>query len=234
LANDPASSPATSFSVVLPSSGSIGEFWPESQQFVALPHDLQRTITSQLGAIHAGFSLILALVTVVQSKGGKSRAAKLESHLPWVGDSLQTLWQHFRRWSTGSEKPLLYDEITILYLKLLESALFPTLSTEDHFPNSLRAAQALTSSLAELLQNLATSPASESNQIRLATSFARLRRILKLSPTSASGSRRRQAGARSVIVYDLEAAVAEFCQDTEQFSNLHRDLQVCNSISVQF
>jgi serine/threonine-protein kinase ATR len=223
--NDPASS--TSFNVLLPSSSSIAEFWPDSQQFVAMPHDLQRAILSQLGAIHTGYSLLLTLVTVVHSKIGKG--AKSEHHLPWILDSLQVLWQHFRRWTTSSEKHLLHDKIMVLYLQLLESALFPNVSIKDHFSNSLKAAQALTSSLTELLQNLATSPASESNQIRLATTFARLRRTLKTPPADASASRRRQDGARSVILNDLETVVADFCQDTEHFSTLHRDLQVHNT-----
>jgi serine/threonine-protein kinase ATR len=227
LVDDPASASSTPFSVLLPSSSSISEFWPESQQFVALPHDLQRAITSQLGAIHIGFSLLLALVDVVKSTNGKG--ASLEHHLPWVLDSLQALWQHFRRWTTSSEKRPFYDEITGLYLQLLDSALFPNISNPDRFSNSLKAAQALTGSLSELLQNSATSPVSESNQIRLATTFARLLRVLKLPSTTASASRRRQDGARGVILNDLETVVSAFCQDTNVFSSLHRDLQVRNA-----
>jgi serine/threonine-protein kinase ATR len=212
--------------VLLPSSNSISEFWPESQQFVALPHDLQRAITSQLGATHTGFNLLLALVTVVQSKDG--RCANREHHLPWIFDSLQALWEHFRRWSTSPEKRPFDDENTSLYLQLLESALFPTVSTPNHSSNPLKAAQVLTGSLAELLQNLVTSPVSESNQIRLATTFARLRRDLKVPLTNALVLSHRQDGARTVILNDVETIVAEFCQDTDNFSSLHRDLQVRN------
>src|SRR5437764_910988 len=67
--NEPtSSSPPPSFNVALPSSSSISEFWPESQHFVALPHDLQRNITSQVGSIHIGFSLLLALVNFIQPR----------------------------------------------------------------------------------------------------------------------------------------------------------------------
>ncbi|KAF1947946.1 hypothetical protein EJ02DRAFT_429695 [Clathrospora elynae] len=225
--NGPAPSLALSFNVALPSSGSIGEFWPEIQKVVALPHDLQRAITSQLGAIHVGFSLLLALVGAIQSKGGKPTGpVVLEHHLPWVLDTIHELWQHFGRWTTSSDKRPLHDEIIALYLQLLGLVLFPSATPEDRFSDSLKAAQGLTNSLTELLDHLSTPLASESNQIRLASIFTRLCSVLKLPSTNASVPRSRQDATRSVVLTDLEAVVARFCQNVEQFSRLHRDLQL--------
>lgn len=225
--NDPASSSPTSFNVALPSSSSISEFWPESQHFVALPHDLQRSITSQIGSIHIGFSLLLALVNVIQPRGkAYATSIALVHHLPWVVDSIQALWQHFRRWTTTSEKRLLYDEVMLIYLQLLETSLFPLATPEDRPSTSLKTAQALTSSLTELLDNLSTPPASEASQVRLASIFARLRSIVTSPSANTSTLRRRQDAIASFILQDLEKSIAMICQDMEHFSKFHKDLQV--------
>jgi serine/threonine-protein kinase ATR len=226
--DDPASAPAPSFNVALPSSTSIGEFWPESQQIIALPHDLQRTITSQLGAIHVGFCLLLSLVNVIQLQGSVSvTPGALDHHLPWIMDSAQALWKHFRRWTTSSEKRLFVDEITRVYLQLLEIRFLPALAPEYRSSASLKNAQALIVSLSELLNGLSSSPASEISQVRLAILFTHLRSILISSPTDVSTTRRRQDASRSIVLHDVEEVVASACQDVEQFSKLHKDLQVC-------
>ncbi|KAF1837293.1 protein kinase rad3 [Decorospora gaudefroyi] len=227
LVRDPASSHATAFRVTLPSSSSISEFWPESQQFVALPHDLQRSITSQLGAIYVGLSLILGLVTVSHLKTTESASLALsEHHLPWVQDSIQAFWQHFRRWTTSAENSPFSDEVTSLYLNLLEVAFFPATTVEDCSSTSLKAAQALITSLTELLETLSTYPTSEVNQRRLAIMFVRLRNNLKRPSIDTSLLRRRQNATRSVALDDVEAIVARSCQDEECFSNLCKDLQL--------
>jgi serine/threonine-protein kinase ATR len=164
IINDPSSALVPSFSVDLPSSRTIGEFWPESQQLVAQPHDLQRVVSSQLGAIYLGFSLLHACVDALSSKNGKSTGpAILEHHQPWLQDSICDLWKHFRRWTTSSEKRPFHDEVTALYLQLLETAFSPTAASEDRFSKSFKSDQALASSLDELLENLPTSLVSEPN-----------------------------------------------------------------------
>jgi serine/threonine-protein kinase ATR len=225
--NDPSSTLAPSFSVTLPSSRNVGEFWPESQQTVALPHDLQQVVTSQLGAVYVGFSLLQACVNALSTKKGKIAGfAALEHHQPWLQDSVCALWKHFRRWTTSSEKRPIHDEITTLYLDLLETAFFPTAAAEDGLPNSLKSGQALTSSLDELLENSSASSMSETNQIRLASMFARLCSVLKTLSAQPSISRRRLDATKTVMLNDTEAAVARACQNVEQFSQLHKDLQV--------
>ncbi|KAK1911299.1 hypothetical protein P3342_012598 [Pyrenophora teres f. teres] len=224
--NDLASSPPPSFHVALPSSSSISDFWPESQQFVALPHDLQRSITSQHGSIHVGFSLLLAFVNIIQPREKVSSSIMLTHHLPWVVDSVQALWQHFRCWTTTSEKRPLCDDIMLLYLQLLETALFPPIPPGDRPSTSLKTAQALTSSLDELLDKLSTPPASESNQVRLASLFTRLQSIVSSPPTNPSTSRRRQDTSVTFILQNVEKSVARTCQDVDHFSSFHKDLQL--------
>ncbi|KAL5118061.1 serine/threonine-protein kinase M1 [Pleosporales sp. CAS-2024a] len=58
------SSLQASFGIILPSAGSIAGFWPQSQQSVALPHELQKTVSSQLGAIYIAFNLLFSLTAV--------------------------------------------------------------------------------------------------------------------------------------------------------------------------
>jgi serine/threonine-protein kinase ATR len=233
--NDPSSALVPSLSVDLPSSRTIGEFWPESQQLVAQPHDLQRVVSSQLGAIYVGFSLLNACVDALASKNGKGiGTAALELHQPWLQDGICALWKHFRRWTTSSVKRPFHDEVTALYLQLLETAFSPTAASEDRFSKSFKSGQALASSLDEFLENLPTSSVSELNQIRLASIFTRLCSALKHPPTIPSNSRRRQDVARSTILHDLEAAVARSCQHVEQFTELHKDLQVHAGYSFVF
>jgi serine/threonine-protein kinase ATR len=225
--DDPTSAPAPSFSVVLPSSSSIAEFWPESQQIIALPHDLQRTITSQLGAINVGFCLLLSVANVVQPQSRASvTSGALHRHLPWIMDSSQSLWKYFRRWTTSSARRLFFDEITLVYLQLLETLFLPAIAPGDRSSVSLKNAQALVCSLSELLDGLPSSPGSEIFQLRLAIIFSRLRSTLISSSTNVSTTRRRQDVSRSIVLHDVEEIVARTCQDVEHFSKLHKDLQV--------
>ena len=225
--NDPAASSDLRFYTALPSSSNIVEFWPECQHFVALPHDLQRIVTSQVAAIHIGFNLIFALVNSTQLKRGTSTGpAAFENHQPWVLDSMLTMWQHFKRWTTGPNKHPLYDDIIALYLRLLEAIAFPKADPGDCFSNSPKATQALASSLSAFLEGSQISRLSEYNQIRLAACFTRLRGILSPSPSEASDFRCRQDIARTVTLKTLETSIARLCQQVEPFSCFHKDLQV--------
>ncbi|KAG9191621.1 serine/threonine-protein kinase ATR [Alternaria panax] len=225
--DDPDSVPALSFSVSLPSSSSIGEFWPASQQIVALPHELQRTITSQLGAINVGFCLLLSLTNVIQHQGrGSVMSGALEHRLPWIMDSAQALWRHFKRWTTRSVKRLFFDEITLVYLQLLETLFLPAIAPGDRSSTSSKNAQALINSLSELLDGLSSSPVSEISQVRLAFIFTHIRSTLISSPTNISSTRRRQDASRSAVLHNVEEIVTRACRDVDHFSKLHKDLQL--------
>ena len=225
--DDPASLPSSSFNLALPPSSGINEFWPESQHFVALPQDLQRPITSHHGAIHVGFCLLLAVVNTVQPKDKASATPTALAHyVPWIVDSVRALWRHFTRWTISPTKRPIYDEVTLAYIQLLESSFIPSAISGDRSPISLKTAQALTSSLAELIDNLAVSPAAEVIQIRIASIFARLRSILSSQHADTSIPQRRQDLSKFVVQAGLEDSVNKCCQDVEQFIKLDKDLQV--------
>lgn len=227
--DNPDSPPASSFSLVLPPSSAVNSFWPESQQLVALPHDLQRAISSHHGAIHIGFCLLLALVDTIhpQSKA-LSTLVTLEHYLPWIVDSVQGLWRHYRRWTISSERRAIYDEIMLVYMQLLESLLTSSVTPRDRAPASSKIAQALTSSLIELLHSSSATQTSEVVQIRIASIFTRLRSILGYQSIDNSIPRRRQDSTRHVIQNEVEHAVNRLFQDEECFVKLHKDLQVRN------
>lgn len=227
--DDPASAAMPSFNLLLPSSSSISDFWPDSQQTIALPHDLQRAITSRLGAIHAGFCLLTTLACVAPPQGkALATPSALEHHVPWIIDSAQDLWKHFRRWTATSERGLLVDEITLAYLQLLETLFLPAVAPRNRSLGSLKNVQSLINSLRELVDCLSSAPesASEASQVRLAIIFTRLRSVLTSPSTNVSTTRRRQDMSRSIILNDVEALVARACQDAEHFSRLFKDLQV--------
>lgn len=227
--DDPVSVPAPSFSVALPSSSNISVFWPESQQIIALPHDLQRTITSQLGAINVGFCLLLALANAIQPQERESvTPGALDHHLPWIIDSAQALWKYFRRWTTSSAKRPFSDEITLVYLQLLEILFLPSLAPGDRTCTSLKNAQALITSLREFVDGLPSLPASESSQVRLAIILTHLRSALVSSPENIPTIRRRQEASRTIVLHDVEEIIAKACRDVDHFSKLHKDLQVRN------
>ncbi|CAN9100906.1 unnamed protein product [Alternaria alternata] len=225
--DDPVSVPAPSFSVALPSSSNISVFWPESQQIIALPHDLQRTITSQLGAINVGFCLLLALANAIQPQERESvMPGALDHHLPWIIDSAQALWKYFRRWTTSSAKRPFSDEITLVYLQLLEILFLPSLAPGDRTCTSLKNAQALITSLREFVDGLPSLPASESSQVRLAIILTHLRSALVSSPENIPTIRRRQEASRTIVLHDVEEIIAKACRDVDHFSKLHKDLQL--------
>jgi len=227
--DDPASAAVLSFNLLLPSSSSISDFWPDSQQIIALPHDLQRAVTSRLGAIHAGFCLLTTLARVAPPQGrALATPSSLDHHVPWIIDSAQDLWKHFRRWTATSERGILVNEITLAYLQLLETLFLPAGAPGDRSLESLKNAQSLINSLSDLVDGLSSAPelASEVIQVRLAIIFTRLRSVLTSPSTNDPTPRRRQNMSRSVILNDVEAIVARACQDAEHFSQLHKDLQV--------
>ncbi|CAO2647756.1 Nn.00g086780.m01.CDS01 [Neocucurbitaria sp. VM-36] len=225
--NDATSFSKPSFHVALPSSSSIGEFWPESQHFVALPHDLQRTVASHIGAVYVGSRILLALVDAVHPPMRTSTSSACFQHyLPWVMDSCIALWQHYKYCTTGSENHLLHDGIVALYLQALNSVTFTSTAPEDRFFKTPKAAQFLICSITDLLEHFLASNLSDSIQTQFASTLTRLRSVLNISTTNDFTSQPRQEATRSVILRDLEFSIAEVCQDAERFSALHKDLQL--------
>ena len=226
--NDVTSFLKSSFHAALPSSSSIGEFWPESQQFVALPHDLQRTVASHTGAIYVGSRLLLAIVDAIhpQIRNGKN-SVSFEHYLPWVLDSYLALWQRFERCTVGSDNHVLHNELVALYIQVLDCVAFPASAPEGSFFRTPKAAQFLICSLTKLLDHFLASTLSDPIQIQFATTLTRLRSVLVTSSSHESAPQSRQEVAKSVILRDLESSVAAVFRDAERFSALHKDLQVC-------
>jgi serine/threonine-protein kinase ATR len=221
---DPSTPLIQSFRVTIPSPSCIGAFWTESQQFVAIPHELQRTVSSQIAAIYIGFSLLLALIGGSKlQKGQCTDFSASENHQPWVLDTCLVLWQHFRRWTTGSEKGSLQDGTVGLYLEVLQTVLGPTKDSEVRVSRSAKSAQSLIRGLASLLEkpNL-----SAPNQLKLALLLVRSRTVVTDLSTPAFASSRRRVNSSVVIIDDLETSIAQLCHDTQKLTSLQRVLQV--------
>ena len=222
--SDLTASPNQPFQVVLPSSSSIAEFWPSSQQFVALPHELQRTISSHLGAIYIGFNILLSLVKRThQQQENDSGLAVYERYEPWILDMCLKLWQHFRRWTTGADRRSFQDETVSSFLDLLEAIALRSDSIKGRVMGSAKAAQCLVRGLSNLLEKPNLSVA---NQVRLASLLVRLQSTLHASSKITPATARRRVNSAATIKDDLEASIAWTCQDAEKFSTLHKDLQV--------
>lgn len=219
--------PPASFKVALPYPSSIGEFWPYSQQLVALPHDLQRTITTPTHATYIAFHLLHAIIlSNLHSRQRVADSSASEHQRQWALDSCLTLWLNFKLWIGSSESGPLLHEIAAMSMQLLETFTLPNQETEVIFECSSRSAQSLSSSLVDLLQTCASSPFSEANQLRLASLLTRLRTVLGESSKQRLFSSRRHENLKSLVLDYLEPVVSGICQDMASFNRLHRDLQV--------
>lgn len=215
------------FYIPLPSSSTISEFWTESQQFVALPHDLQAVLASPLAAIYVGLRLLIAIVSATGSENRKQAGPALFEHeVLWAMDSTIILWQSFNRRTTASDKQSLRNEIVMLYLQLIEALTVSAAGPEYYFSNSPKAAQALVKSLTNFIEQDSFSTVSESNQLQLASFFTRLRSSLLSLSSCTSVLQGRQAKNRPITLEVLETSIARFCQSTELFSAVHKDLQL--------
>jgi serine/threonine-protein kinase ATR len=223
--SDPSVLQAQPFGIVLPSPGSIAEFWPESQQFVALPHELQRTISSHVGAIYIGLNLLLCSANGVrQQKTRCAGSATFDHHQPFILDTCNALWQHFRRWTTGSDKQSFYDETVNMFLEVLVAVAVPAVMSKDHPSGSSKGAHTLVQILSSLLEKLNLSAVTQS---RLASLLIRLRNIVDGHDEPHSTSDPQRPKLSSIVLADLEVGVGSLCHDAEKFLSLQRDLQVC-------
>lgn len=213
------------FQVVLPSTSSIAEFWPESQHFVALPHELQKTVSSHLGATYIGLNILLALINGNQKKPGqRNDSTALERHEPWVLDTCLALWQQFRRWTTGADRKTFHDESVSSFLHLLDAILLPQNIPKACLTESAKAAQFFACGISSLLDK---PKFSVMNQLQLASLLIRVRTALYSQSQLAPKTVRRRASSIATIASDTEASIERFCQDADKFSSLHNDLQVC-------
>lgn len=221
---EPTTTKSHSIRITLPSSSSISEFWPESQQFVALPHDLQKQVSSQLGAIYIGLMLLIVLLdgTTCQKQSQISGLAAFEHQKPWIVDTGITLWQHFRRWTTGTDRRPFHDDIVALYLQLLDLTALPTTTLASRPSTFGQKTMTLTHGLQSLLDKL---DMSAENQVRLAALLIRLRSaqadMTNMSPTVT----RQKRDSIAPFTINLGSTIALLCQDGEMFSTLHQDLQ---------
>jgi serine/threonine-protein kinase ATR len=227
--NDPTLS-AQSFQAVLPSSTSIGEFWPESQQIIALPHELQKTVSSHVGAIYVVFNLLLSLANAGHWRRGKSTTfVAYDHHQPWILDTCLALWKHFERWTITPVKRPLQDETVALYIQLLEAVALPTEQLADCPPGAQKAAQTLLAGLSGLLNDTSLS---NTNQLRLASVLIRLQSSVNGLSNAGAGNGRGRRNPTLTVVETLEANIARICRDADRFLTLSKDLQVSASRSL--
>jgi serine/threonine-protein kinase ATR len=232
MINDPTVSCNASLQVVLPSPASLNEFWPKSQNLVALPHSLQRTIETPLGAIHVSFSLLFALF--FSSKTGETKDVgfvTLQQLHTWVLDSCSMLWRFFCRWNTSANRPPLADDIAGSYLQVLEGISCSLTNPRNLSSSSAKTAFVLADGICGMIEFLSTSPLSDVNQLRFATILVRLRGAVVSAPRSVGATSRRLDTSRSMILDVLEPSVINLCQNVGIFATLHKDLKVCANYS---
>ncbi|KAF2867552.1 protein kinase rad3 [Massariosphaeria phaeospora] len=222
------------FVVILPASSSISDFWPDSQQSVALPQDLQRTFHSPIQAISTALHLLRAILNSLSSADRGAIAISLyDHHLPWILDSCRRLWNNYRQWS-NTQRTALYGSIEDTYLQVLETTAFPDTATSTTFMSSSKAALTLVSSLSELMQTCSTSPFSQIGQIRLACVLIRLRQFLD-EPSDKnhhSGSRRSQ-NLKPLISDVLGPSIERICENPAGIGSMHKDLQLAICLWTQ-
>jgi serine/threonine-protein kinase ATR len=226
--NDPVSLQSTPFHTAIPSSSSLNEFWPESKQFVAVPHDLQRNIGSPISAIYVSFHLLMALCDSSRKKTQNyTGSPPFEQQYPWILEICEELWHYFRRWTTGSDKRPLSDETTTLYMELVDTLAIPASDSRYRFSSSDKAASASIISVSHLIESLATSPMTDINQIRLALVVTRLCHVAQAETQHRSVLDGQRRPPHLLDTEPLKQSAKRICEATEVFLGLQKDLQVC-------
>jgi serine/threonine-protein kinase ATR len=215
-----------SFSVNLPPSDSISDFWPDSQHIVALPQRSQRAITSQLQAILLGLRFVHIILDSTQSTGQWSAVpSATEAYLPWALDGCLALWQRYRQCATHLERTNSHDEIEAAFLQVLNIVALPIMTPENELSRSPKVMLSFTTRLSDLVQTCSISPLSKPNQIRLASLLIRLRSFLE-QPRGRGNARRHYRDLRTLVIDHLEITIGSFCQAVKEHKPLERDLQV--------
>jgi hypothetical protein len=153
-----------------------------------------------------------------------SRPTTFEHHLPFVLDNCLILWQHFRRWTIGSDKRSFHDETITSYIQVLEAIAVPTKEPDLCPSGSTKAARTLVRGLSSLIEK---SDLSIFNQIQLASLLIHIRTICNNYSKSNHMPGRRCANSLSIFIDNLETSIANLCHDAERFCVLTKDLQVC-------
>lgn len=186
---------------------------------------MQRTVTSQLGAIYISLNVLLALVSGTQhQRNQQTGSAAYEHHEPWILDTCLALWQDFKRWTTGAEKRPFHDEAVSSFLRVVEALVLPSGTTTAQSLTFPKAAQGLVHSLLGILNR---SDLSAASQMQLASLIIRLRSAQEKSIASHPTTGRRRTNPILFITDGLESGIAVVCQDQGKFAALHKDLQVC-------
>ncbi|ORX98750.1 hypothetical protein BCR34DRAFT_142938 [Clohesyomyces aquaticus] len=221
------------FGVTLPSSSSISVFWPDSQQYVALPQGSQRTITSQSHAILLGFQLLEVLVLPRwTSKGPSLISLTFENHLPWALDCALKLWNCSRQWTSHVRGSSVHEAVENAYMNVLERICLPNSESLRAFPILPKSMLSFAFALADLIKSCVPSPFSSPNQVRLASILVQLRRSTLEQPRTEPG--RAGRNTRSLIIDTLEWTIIEACQDATWVSSLDENLQLALCLWTPF
>jgi serine/threonine-protein kinase ATR len=225
--------PLLSVNATLPPASGITEFWPDMQNLVAVPQDLQRTITTPTQAVYVGFRLSQALLESYIVPSQQRDTPDTHEHLRlWALDACTSLWKGLRKWSLRADAHFFQDEIQTMYMDQLKILAFPKAMAPDDFANSQKAALCLTSGLLDMLQICSTSAVSEPNQTRLASLLAHLRNILMTLPEPDHPQDRRWQNLILLITESMEPSITKCCRDVEKLTSFHPDLQVCLAPTV--
>lgn len=226
-ANDAITSRGAPFRTAIPSLSSLNEFWPESKQFVAVPHNLQRTVVSPISATFVGLNLLMALcASSIPRSPDHIGSALFEQQYPWILDTCEEFWHFFGRWTTGSDKRPLHDETVTLYMQLVETLTIPDSEPINRFSTSRKAALASVNCVSRLLDILAISPMSADGQIMLAVMLTRLYHVTQIDSKQSRVLDQRRQPSRVFETGLLKQSVRRICENAEVFDYLEKDLQV--------
>ncbi|KAF2178853.1 hypothetical protein K469DRAFT_598368 [Zopfia rhizophila CBS 207.26] len=215
------------FKVILPPSSSISSFWPDSEQFVALPQGSQRTIILQPQAILIAFHALEVILSAANSSDKYRFVPSIgENHSLWAMDNCRSLWENYRQWSGHVDRSQLHDRIQTAFMQVLDIIYLSSSISADFFMPSAKAALFLSTSLSDLVVSCSTSPYSESNQFRLASLLTRLRGLLGQSQREFDAPGRHSRDMRSLVIDNLEPNILRVCRNVTLLSNLVEDLQL--------
>jgi hypothetical protein len=112
-----------------------------------------------------------------------------------------------------------------LYMEVLETAALPIVTPGTHSA-SFKAAAALSTALAQLVQSCFILPFSVPNQIRLAIALTRLRVAVGDMNDGDQSLSPNYRALSSIITDRLTSAIVDACQKLDKYAALHNDLQV--------
>lgn len=221
--NEPVSAQLSLFRIVIPSTSSLHEFWLESKQLIAVPHYLQRPLSSPVLAIYVGFNILVALSGPARSE---PQNALFKQQSTWILDTFDDLWRCFQRWTISSSIHPLQEETTALYMQLIESYAIAQTEQRNQYAHLRKAVSLSINSVACLVESLIASSMSESNQIQLALLLTRLCHLAQPDVSDTRGLNWQRGSNKVVDTEALRDTIKSVCEKTEVMSGLHEDLQV--------